>query len=291
MFAEDLTTRNKDRWYIHRSAGQIKIGPLYANQIREGLREGLIDPFDLVSREGEREYKKIIEEEGLFRSIQDLEPGPGFDFSIRDSEAAPESFDTPERPLQNQPFLSTSVSHLKVLRSPKLLTESQELRKKSYIQPTRQEKKPELSHKNSDRRHNQHQFTASTPELPRHYYLRTPTGIKSRRCSVTEICEFFHSQNYCSDCTVHRKGVNGHIRLGTFMQLISGTRRSGQSPVQDMNYLIRMKKNQKINTESIGILIDTYTNPYHAESKLSAYLILFTIGLILSGIACYYTFA
>lgn len=285
MFAQNFSPPKQSRWYIHRSEGRIKIGPLYASQIREGLREGIIDPFDLVSREGEREYKKIIEEENLFRTIQNLESDSSFDLSSHDKNNLKESNFQSENGQAKHMTGSLHQSHLKVLASSSL----------NSVEPTLKEKesanfyKHVNQSKNHDRNHLSHPF-APTDELPRLYYLRTPTGIKSRKCSISEICEFFHSQDYCSDCTVHRKGINGNIRLGTFMQLISGTRRTGQSPVQAVNYLIRMKKNHKINTESIGILIDTYTNPYHTNSKISLKWILPLSGLLMiSGVIVFYS--
>ncbi len=53
-----------DRWYIHQE-GQA-LGPYTAADIREQLREGRIDPFDLVSRDGSSVRRELVEVDEIF---------------------------------------------------------------------------------------------------------------------------------------------------------------------------------------------------------------------------------
>lgn len=52
------------RWYIHRDGEQV--GPLTAAEIRNGLREGSVDPFDLVAREGSNLRVELVEVDEIF---------------------------------------------------------------------------------------------------------------------------------------------------------------------------------------------------------------------------------
>lgn len=53
-----------DRWYIYKD-GQ-SIGPLTAAEIRDALRDGTFDPFDLVSRDGSSVRRELVEVDEIF---------------------------------------------------------------------------------------------------------------------------------------------------------------------------------------------------------------------------------
>src|SRR5688500_1967963 len=53
-----------DRWYIYKD-GQA-LGPMTAAQIRDGLRDGSFDPFDLVSRDGSHVRLELVEVDEIF---------------------------------------------------------------------------------------------------------------------------------------------------------------------------------------------------------------------------------
>jgi len=69
MAAYNLLKANSEtgRWFIHQKNNSVILGPLTAEQIREALRKGLVDPFDGVSREGDKAAKNLIEEEAIFQ--------------------------------------------------------------------------------------------------------------------------------------------------------------------------------------------------------------------------------
>ena len=54
----------KDAWYIYKGSGQL--GPFTAEAVRQGLREGSIDPFDMVGRDGSLLRREIVEVDELF---------------------------------------------------------------------------------------------------------------------------------------------------------------------------------------------------------------------------------
>jgi len=54
----------KDAWYIYKGSGQL--GPFTAEAVRQGLREGTIDPFDMVGRDGSSLRREIVEVDELF---------------------------------------------------------------------------------------------------------------------------------------------------------------------------------------------------------------------------------
>ena len=62
----------KDAWYIYKGSGQL--GPFTAEAVRQGLREGTIDPFDMVGRDGSSLRREIVEVDELF-----LTQEPAFD--------------------------------------------------------------------------------------------------------------------------------------------------------------------------------------------------------------------
>ena len=53
-----------DQWRVYREEGVV--GPLSAREIREGLRKGTIDPFDLVSRDGSKIRVELVEVDEIF---------------------------------------------------------------------------------------------------------------------------------------------------------------------------------------------------------------------------------
>ena len=56
----------KDAWYIYKGTGQL--GPFTAEAVRQGLREGTIDPFDMVGRDGSSLRREIVEVDELFHT-------------------------------------------------------------------------------------------------------------------------------------------------------------------------------------------------------------------------------
>ena len=63
------------RWYIQKDGRAI--GPMTAAEIRDGLRDGSYDPFDLVTREGRTEKIELVEVDEIFvsnRSDHDKKP-------------------------------------------------------------------------------------------------------------------------------------------------------------------------------------------------------------------------
>ena len=61
-----LCDQVNDRWHIYKD-GRAS-GPFTSLEIREQLREGLIDPFDLVSRDGSTVRRELVEVDELFSS-------------------------------------------------------------------------------------------------------------------------------------------------------------------------------------------------------------------------------
>lgn len=53
-----------DRWYIFKEGETL--GPLTSAQIREGLRDGTFDPFDLVARDGSSVRRELVEVDEIF---------------------------------------------------------------------------------------------------------------------------------------------------------------------------------------------------------------------------------
>src|SRR5688500_555295 len=63
------------RWYIFRDGRAL--GPYDAREIRESLREGMWDPFDLVSAEGSAVKIPLVEVDEIFASSQvELQAAP-----------------------------------------------------------------------------------------------------------------------------------------------------------------------------------------------------------------------
>ena len=56
----------KDDWYIYKGSGRL--GPFTAEAVRQGLREGTIDPFDMVGRDGSSLRREIVEVDELFHT-------------------------------------------------------------------------------------------------------------------------------------------------------------------------------------------------------------------------------
>ena len=56
------------RWYVHRNDQQH--GPFMAEEIRQGLRDGHFDPFDLISREGSHVRVELMEIDEIFMHSQ-----------------------------------------------------------------------------------------------------------------------------------------------------------------------------------------------------------------------------
>jgi len=56
------------RWFVHRNDQQL--GPYRADEVRQGLRDGLFDPFDLISREGSHVRVELMEIDEIFMHSQ-----------------------------------------------------------------------------------------------------------------------------------------------------------------------------------------------------------------------------
>src|SRR5690606_31768180 len=63
-----------DLWRVYKQDGEL--GPLSAREIREGLRNGTIDPFDLVSREGSKIRVDLVEVDEIFAVEDSAEDAP-----------------------------------------------------------------------------------------------------------------------------------------------------------------------------------------------------------------------
>lgn len=56
------------RWFVHRNDQQL--GPYSSGDIRQGLRDGRFDPFDLISREGSHVRIELMEVDEIFMHSQ-----------------------------------------------------------------------------------------------------------------------------------------------------------------------------------------------------------------------------
>lgn len=70
-----------ERWYVYKENGQT-LGPLEPEEIRSALRDGSVDPFDLVAREGSSVRRELVDVDEIFASLDhgspEVPPGEAF---------------------------------------------------------------------------------------------------------------------------------------------------------------------------------------------------------------------
>jgi len=263
-----------ERWYIFKDERQI--GPLTPSDIRRGLREGEFDPFDLVSREGSKLRRELVEVDELFFTSQIVygddhvlpEQFQAATVNLADTEALGKGYHVPTEDELSTIDAQRTTQELQS-RAPLFgqghlaLASDQSTKVPIQPGPVRQ---PPVVRRQRD---------------PKHFLLMNRNGRILGPMSVTEVQSLYFRGVVGADVMVMRQGSKASVQLGRFISVMSGNRSpkaqvQGAHPVSGIAALIAPNRQRIIYSSSAFGL-----PPLAAMALVAAFTLFLATGLLL----------
>lgn len=256
-----------DRWFIIKDGKAL--GPFTPEEIRQSLREGTFDPFDLVTREGSSVRRELVEVDELFYTTKVVYAGDQPSASGQAPSAASEAF----APSGNLPMAreATQASGgvpeggngvLQLASAARATLASQA--------PNRSSPAPQQSPSRKRRRD------------PKRFQVMDPRGRVLGPISASEIQALFYKGVLDKDVKVMRDGSKAQVPVARFVAIYSETNRAKRAMQQGAHPAMQggISRAQSVPVPRIAM-----GTPSSSVSPIAVVAIVF--ALLFGGIAVY----
>ena len=241
-------------WKVYRESEIL--GPMSAAELRQALREGVVDPFDLVGKVGSKLRLELIEADEVFVVDENAPKTPQF-----------QTFKVPP---------NDKVQGL--FRKEK--TKINELYEKVRSQVTGS---PQRSGDASPQGHRPSKSDAQRRNMHKIYYALDPRGRSLGPLAGSEVVGLYQRGILSRDVRIHKGGTSRKISIGRFVAMYAGQRMQALARVPGKGVPRSHPNSQVINEMARGVAIrqqrteDVYTHP----------VVMIAIGLII-GIVLFF---
>lgn len=204
-------------WYIHAEGGREPTGPLNAREIRQGLREGRFDPFDLVSRGLAGNRQELVEVDEIFADVDEHEDAgedaqDGAKANLRRTQVS--AYEEPS-PAAKATQLSGDVSSVE--DAPR--GHGLHLAYDSGLKAAATSRHPQPSH--------QEKALQGRRREPKSYYLVDASGHVLGPLSAREIQGMFYKGVLSKNVQVMKNGTSTKVPVAKFVSVYAQTAKGG----------------------------------------------------------------
>ena len=207
----------KDAWYIYKGSGQL--GPFTAEAIRQGLREGTIDPFDMVGRDGSSLRREIVEVDELFVTQE-----PAYEEQDATAVRQPQGHDIPASSFGDIGFQDRSQDFSEI-------TQPNQRPGNAGIPaigggPLHLAADPQTTVRIADAKSPPRNQSPRRQRTPKHYYVTDAGARMLGPLSLEEIRSLFYRGVLPQGARVMREGSSAQVPVSKFLAVFSNGQRS-----------------------------------------------------------------
>lgn len=257
-----------DRWFIYKD-GQA-LGPFAPEEIRQSLREGTFDPFDLVSREGSSVRRELVEVDELFFTSKVVYAGEqASGFGDGPVSGAPSVF----APSGNLPAVRGDQTQASQRGAPDVAGNGHlALASSSRATLASQQSRP-VAQQNAPRKRRRD---------PKHFHVMDPRGRVLGPVSASEIHSLFYKGVLDKDVKVMRDGSRAQVPVARFVAIYSESNRVKRAMQQGAHPIVQGGISRAGSLPAPRVAMGT---PSSAVSPLA--VIAIVAALLFGGIAAY----